>query len=182
MCICVPLSILCYKRLEPWLAFFTTQQEYYNASRHSRADAVTSLWNSNEEIVYDRRLKCIMKSRDQKFTAKGMAPMIFHVYTGRLGRLKVDLWWCEQHFPNSSPLKDADGNVRAGIRSYPDVFADIPNLSTHGFAALGGGGTGGQYFEVKTRVEMTGPVDSLALTVHVMKNRNMYPREAGTRP
>jgi hypothetical protein len=166
-------------RLPPVSNFYITQQELYRASKHRRADVETSQWDSNVEVVNDC-LKCIMKFKDKKFFPKAMTPMTFLVEVGPLGRLKVDLWWSERHYPDSSPLTDADGNVRAGIRSYPLVVADLPPLADHGFPAIASTTPGaGQYFEVKSWVEMTGTEDKLTLTVHVMNHGYVYPREAG---
>ena len=168
--------------LPPTCNFYITQQELYLPSKHRRADVEASRWDPNVKIVNDC-LKCIMKFKDRKFSPKAMTPMTFLVEVGPLGRLTVDLWWSERIFPNSSPLRTADGSVRAGIRSYPLVFADLPPLANHGFPAIAGTGSGsGHYFEVKTWVEMTGTEEQLSLTVHVMNHGYMYPREVGASP
>jgi len=159
--------------------FFIVQQQYYNRSKHRTTAKETSPWDPNEEIVHDR-LKCIMEYNNGRFYSKGMFPLVFRVEVGILGRLYVDLWWSEQHIRDSSPLYDDKDNIRDGIRKYPVVFADIPNLANHGYLPKGDAATGKQYFEVRTWVEMVGTEHKLDLIVHVMTSNYGFPTRGCT--
>jgi hypothetical protein len=118
--------------------FYLARKEEYDPKKHTDVEPSPSRFDHTKRIV-EERLKRIMRYDDGEWhTAKdGMAPMVFYVEKegpdGALARLHLDLYWSERLLFQSSPLRDQDGNIREGIRSFPLVFTDVGDLEKEGF-------------------------------------------------
>lgn len=162
-------------RLPPVSHFYIARTEYYKRGKHRKADAQVSQWDTSEEIVPDR-LQHIMTYQHGEFTGRGLTAQTFYVSAdGSLGRLHVDLYWSEQRFRSGTALRDEHGEIRAGIRCYPLVFADPGDLAQQGFITENVEGE--DHFLVKGWAEMKGTMDALELTVYLMKYGYQYPGE-----
>jgi hypothetical protein len=75
-----------------------------------------------------------------------------------------------------------DGDLRAGICSYPLISVDLEDLSEHGFTAKKGGKAGKKHFELRTYVQMTGTSDKLEITIDAMEHYYPFPEERNGQP
>jgi hypothetical protein len=155
--------------------FYIAQDMFYKPGQHRKDAVQTSQWDTTEEIVRDR-LQRIMTYEDEAFSEEVLLPLTFYVSAeGSLGRLHVDLYWSEQKIRSSIALRDNEGNVKPGIRCYPMVFADIPDLADHDFVAESA--KVASHFFVRAWVGMKGSKEKLELVLYVMKNYYEYPPE-----
>jgi hypothetical protein len=96
--------------------------------------------------------------------------------------INVDLYYSEDDREEHSALRDVDGDLRAGICSYPLISVDLEDLSEHGFTAKKGGKAGKKHFELRTYVQMTGTSDKLEITIDAMEHYYHFPEERNGQP
>lgn len=159
--------------------FYLAMTEEYKAALHKGVATKQSEYKSGTKVVHER-LKRIMRYEHGRFSGEDKVPIMFLVESDKeYGiRIHIDLYYSEEDFKEHSALRDEDGTLRHGIRSYPLVSIDIDDLADRGFTEMKGGKTGKKHFELRTFVQMVGNNDKLDITVYAMKPGFQYLSES----
>lgn len=97
-------------------------------------------------------------------------------------RLHVDPYYSEEDLADHSALREEDGSLRPGIRSYPLIYFDLDKLSDNGLKLKRSDSSAGQHYEVRTYVRLIGSSDKLEMVIDVMDGYYRFPREHNGQP
>lgn len=162
------------------MRFFVGREEYYQEEVHGdNSKRGQSKWFKRTRILAPDHVARIMDLDNGVASNQKMVPMEFFVADGeRAGRLEVSLLWTENEVEDHAPFKTRAGKLPKGVRSFPLVLADLPDLSEHGFKAVDRQGFAGRYFVVRCWVGLEYRDEKLVLIVKVMRSGYRHPWKA----
>jgi hypothetical protein len=159
--------------------YLALTEDYQRAIHHDEAPQ-TSRYKSSQKVVHER-VSRILRYKNRKFSDAVIMPMRFLVESDDYSdRIELELHYSEDDLKEHSALKNADGSLRAGIRSYPVISVDLADLSANGFHKKSGNGK--KHFEVRTYVKMTGTSDKLEIKIDIMQPNYRFPEEREGHP
>jgi hypothetical protein len=162
--------------------FYLALTEEYQSAIHQDRATQPSQYKLSKKVVHER-LRRIMTYKDGESSGAVRTLILFLVESDDFGnRIRVDLYYSEDDRDKHSALRDMNGDLRAGISSYPLVSVDLEDLSEHGFTAKKGGKAGKKHFELRTYVQMTGTSDKLEITIDAMEHYYHFPEERNGQP
>ena len=162
------------------MRFFVCREEHYQKEIHGdNSKRKQSKWRKTNTVLATDRIARVMDFDNGAASNQKLVPMEFRVADGGLGgRLHIDLFWTENDVEDHAPFKDRKDKLLKGIRSFPLVWADLEDLSRHGFKAVDGQGFGGQHFVVRAWVALEIRNDTLVLVVKLMRPGYRHPWKA----
>jgi hypothetical protein len=160
--------------LPPVANFYLARTEEFQRFVHKNATTERSKYKSRTPVLPER-IQRIMRYEDGEFSGVARTPLRFLIEDDGIDDLMhVDVYYSEEDLEDHSALRDDDGVLRPGIRSYPTISVDLESLSDNGFSAKEDGISKTRYFDVKTYVQMNGNEDRLELKIEVMRSYHHF--------
>lgn len=161
--------------------FYIARREEYDRSLHPEAETEErvefSEFRSRKKVVHERLYHAMEYDSTSVSSNSELIPMTFMVDArSDLGiRLDVSLYRSNEQLADHSPLRNANGELQAGIQEYPLMFHDIDSLLGYGFRVKGTAHASDKHhYELRTFIQLSCTSDRLEMTIHGMKHNYRY--------